>query len=117
MRISKSILASERDYDAWIRLIKERVQRAFAKVWRRDEIVQAPLGQLPWLLSSVNGKTIGMVFYHLRNDFFAEYALADLNNPIGVSIYQLGLPSPKQLQVKLQKILVAPTRTKKGGVK
>lgn len=115
MRISKSILASERDYDAWIRLIKERVQRAFAKAWRRDEIVQALLGQLPWLLSSVNGKTIGMVLCRLRSDFFAEYALADLNNPIGVLIYQFGLTSLKQLQVKLQKILVAPTQTEKGG--
>ena len=35
-------------YDAWIRSIKERVQRAFADTWGRHEIVQAPLGQLPW---------------------------------------------------------------------
>ena len=34
-------------YDAWIRSIKERAQRAFADTWERHEIVQVPLAQLP----------------------------------------------------------------------
>ena len=34
-------------YDAWIRSIKERVQRAFAGACGRHVIVQASLGQLP----------------------------------------------------------------------
>ena len=67
--------------------------------------------------SEVDGKTIGIVLCHSRNDIVAEYALADLDKPIGVSTYQLGLPTPEQLQVKLRKVLAVATRTKKGGRK
>ena len=67
--------------------------------------------------SEIDGKTIGMVLCRSRNDIVAEYALADLDKPIGVSTYHLGLPTPEQLQMKLQKVLATSTRTKKGGVK
>lgn len=67
--------------------------------------------------SEIDGKTIGMVLCRSRNDIVAEYALADLNKPIGVSTYQLGLPTPEQLQVKLQKVLATPAKTRRGGVK
>ena len=33
--------------------------------------------------------------------------MADLDKPIGVSTYQLGLPSSEQLQAKLQKVLAS----------
>ena len=68
--------------------------------------------------SRVDGRTIGMVLCRSRNDIVAEYALADLDKPIGVSTYQLGLPTPEQLKLKLQKLLAAPPRrkaTSKGG--
>lgn len=55
--------------------------------------------------SEVDGKTIGILLCRSRNDIVAEYALADLQRPIGVSTYHLGLPPPEQLQEQLQKIL------------
>ena len=56
--------------------------------------------------AKVDGKTIGILLCKSRNDIVAEYALSDLRRPIGVSTYQLGLPSAEQLQAKLQKLLV-----------
>lgn len=60
--------------------------------------------------SEVDGKTIGILLCRSRNDIVAEYALADLQRPIGVSTYHLGLPPPEQLQEQLQKILAAKTK-------
>lgn len=65
--------------------------------------------------TKVDGKTIGIVLCRSRNDIVAEYALADLDKPIGVSTYQLGLPSPAELQARLQKILAVPCKTKRRG--
>ena len=65
--------------------------------------------------TKVDGKTIGIVLCLSRNDIVAEYALADLDKPIGVSTYQLGLPSPAELQTRLQKILAVPCKTKRCG--
>lgn len=45
-----------------------------------------------------------------RNDVVAEYSLADLNKPIGVSTYRLGLPPIEQLQAQLRKALTTPSR-------
>lgn len=56
--------------------------------------------------SGVDGRTIGIVLCRSRNDVVAEYALADLDKPIGVSTYQLGLPPQEQLQTKLRSLLV-----------
>ena len=64
--------------------------------------------------SEIDGRTIGIVLCRSRNDIVVEYALADLDKPIGVSTYQLGLPSPEQLQSKLRKLLSVPRKTKKG---
>ena len=60
--------------------------------------------------SQVDGKTIGIVLCRSRNDIVAEYALADLDKPIGVSTYQLGLPPLEQLQKKLQQVLSLPKK-------
>ena len=110
--------------------------RAFVDAWGRRAIVQAPLGQLPWyhhltwkfqpkdigqlgfymtaidrqVKSPIDGKTIGIVLCRSRNDIVAEYALADLDKPIGVSTYQLGLPPLEQLQKKLQQVLSLPKK-------
>lgn len=62
--------------------------------------------------SSLDGKTIGIVLCRSRNDVVAEYALADLEKPIGVSTYRLGLPPPDQLQSKLRRLLAAPCKGK-----
>ena len=188
----KAIVASADGYEAWIRSIKERVQRArikatmlanseqillywdighdilakqnsegwgtkvvermsadlkmafpdmkgwsrsnlmymrqFAEAWTRKEIVQVPLGQLPWYhhlalleclksrgdriayaaLAIIDGKTIGILLCKSRNEIVAEYSLADLDRPIGVSTYRLGLPSLEQLQAQLRKALAVP---------
>ena len=64
--------------------------------------------------SEIDGKTIGILLCKSRNDIVAEYSLADLDKPIGVSTYRLGLPPLEQLQVQLRKLL---TERKKGGTK
>jgi len=66
--------------------------------------------------AKVDGKTLGIVLCRSRNDIVAEYALADLDKPIGVSTYQLGLPSLDQLQAKLKKLLPSPRKSKKRDV-
>ena len=62
--------------------------------------------------SEIDGKTIGILLCKSRNDIVAVYSLADLNRPIGVSTYRLGLPPLEQLQAQLRKLL---TERKKGG--
>ena len=62
--------------------------------------------------SNIDGKTIGILLCKSRNDIVAEYSLADLKRPIGVSTYRLGLPPLEQLQAQLQKALAL---KKKGG--
>lgn len=95
---------------------------------KKNNIVQVPLGQLPWYhhlalleclksrgdriayaaLAIIDGKTIGILLCKSRNEIVAEYSLADLDRPIGVSTYRLGLPSLEQLQAQLRKALAVP---------
>ncbi len=63
--------------------------------------------------SGIDGRTIGILLCKSRNDIVAEYSLADLNKPIGVSTYRLGLPPLEQLQSQLQKVLSIPNRARK----
>ena len=74
---------------------------------RGDRIAYAISRQVK---SPIDGKTIGIVLCRSRNDIVAEYALADLDKPIGVSTYQLGLPPLEQLQKKLQQVLSLPKK-------
>ena len=60
--------------------------------------------------SEIDGKTIGILLCKSRNDIVAEYALADLDKPIGVSTYRLGLPPIEQLQAQLRKAFETTTR-------
>ena len=134
-RMSVDLKTAFPDMKGWSRS-NLMYMRQFAEAWRRSEIVQAPLGQLPWyhhlalleqlksrgdrialaidrqVKSPVDGKTIGIVLCRSRNDIVAEYALADLDKPIDVSTFQLGLPPLEQLQKKLQKVLAS---SKKKG--
>ena len=64
--------------------------------------------------SEMDGKTIGILLCKSRNDIVAEYSLSDMNKPIGVSTYRLGLPSQEQLQTQLRKAL---SERKKRGAK
>ena len=64
--------------------------------------------------SEIDGKTIGVLLCKFRNDIVAEYSLADLNKPIGVSTYRLGLPPIEQLQAQLRKAFTAPSRKGKS---
>lgn len=80
------------------------------------------LGQLGFYMTAVDrqvkaeidGKTIGILLCKERNAIVAEYSLADLNKPMGVSTYRLGLPSLEQLQARLAQALAtsAKRRTK-----
>ena len=90
-RMSADLKAAFPDMKGWSRS-NLMYMRQFADAWTRKEIVQAPLGQLPW-------------YHHL----------ADLNKPIGVSTYRLGLPPIEQLQAQLRKAFAAPSR--KGKTK
>lgn len=63
--------------------------------------------------SEIDGRTIGMLLCKSRNDVVAEYSLADLNKPIGVSTYRLGLPPLEQLQAQLRKVLSTSDRARK----
>lgn len=60
--------------------------------------------------SKIDGRTIGILLCKSRNDIVAEYSLADLDRPIGVSTYRLGLPSLEELQARLRRALAAPGR-------
>ena len=62
--------------------------------------------------SEIDGRTIGILLCKSRNDIVAEYSLADLNRPIGVSTYRLGLPPLEQLQAQCPKIPVPKPRRK-----
>ena len=64
--------------------------------------------------SDIDGKTIGILLCKSRNEIVAEYSLADLDRPIGISTYRLGLPSLEQLQAQLRKAFAVPG---KEGVK
>ena len=90
------------------RLISEQLLRLHPK----------DLGQLGFYMtavdrqvkSKIDGKTIGILLCKSRNDVVAEYSLADLNKPIGVSTYRLGLPPLEQLKAQLRKVLSIPNR-------
>ena len=60
--------------------------------------------------SKIDGRTIGILLCKSRNDIVAEYSLADLDRPIGVSTYRLGLPPLEELQTQLRRALAAPGR-------
>ena len=195
-RMSADLKATFPDMKGWSRS-NLMYMRQFAEAWTRREIVQAPLGQLPWyhhialleclksrgdriayaalalengwsrnvmvhqielgaadlhgtaitnfknlmppadsdmaeqtlkgeydlgqlgfymtavdrqVKSKIDGKTIGILLCKSRNDVVAEYSLADLNKPIGVSTYRLGLPPLEQLKAQLRKVLSIPNR-------
>ena len=137
-RMSADLKAAFPDMKGWSRS-NLMYMRQFADAWTRKEIVQAPLGQLPWyhhlakfhpkdlgqlgfymtavdrqVKSEIDGKTIGVLLCKSRNDIVAEYSLADLNKPIGVSTYRLGLPPIEQLQAQLRKAFAAPSRKGKA---
>ena len=84
--------------------------RSFASAWTRGQIVQAPLGQLPWYhhlaliekLKSVTDRC------KEKNSVVVEYSLKGLNKPLAVATYELerlGLPSGAVLQDGFTKVL------------
>mgnify|MGYP000102411936 CR=1 FL=1 len=108
-----------------------KYMRAFAEAWPDGQFVQEVLAQLPWyhqlaLLGKLPGPetrkwyaakaiehnwsrtqdnpTIGMVSCRAKNKVVAEYALRDVNKPLGVSEYQLVESLPAELQSSLPSI-------------
>lgn len=69
----------------------------------------ADLGQLSFYLSAVDNKfkhkadnpTIGILLCESRSKIIAEYALKNINAPIGVSEYSLAKSLPKELKTNL----------------
>jgi predicted nuclease of restriction endonuclease-like (RecB) superfamily len=70
------------------------------------------LGQLSFYLSAVDeqlkhpqdGPTIGLLLCKSKNKVVAEYALRNLNRPLGVADYQLVASLPTELQTQLPSI-------------
>lgn len=69
-------------------------------------------GKLSFYLSAVDAQmkgdldnpTIGLLLCKTRNRVIAEYALRDLNKPIGVAEYQLVAALPEDLKTSLPSI-------------
>lgn len=69
-------------------------------------------GKLNFYLSAVDGilkkeqdnPTIGILLCKTKNDIIAEYALKDINKPIGVSAYRIFKRLPRELKNELPSI-------------
>lgn len=102
--------------------IKETVQNGWSsnmlklqisgKVYERQALAEKitnDAGQLNFYLSAVDdlvkdkedNATIGLLLCKEKNNFTAEYALKDINKPIGVSEYKLLEDMPEYLQSQL----------------
>jgi hypothetical protein len=56
------------------------------------------------LRSENDNATIGILICKKKDKIVAEYALSDINKPIGVSQYQLTYSLPKKIRYNLPKI-------------
>ena len=96
---------------------KARYMRAFAEGWAASEIVQQPVGRLPWghnlvpltkLIVRIKDErvelTIGLLLCKSKNKVVAEYALRDNSRPLGIAEYQLVEALPEPLQTNLPTI-------------
>jgi len=76
---------------------------------KRGEFKPEYAGKLNFYLSAVDdllklpqdNPTIGLLLCEKKNKVFAEYALRDINKPMGISEYQLAKALPKKLQASL----------------
>jgi len=91
----------------------ERQGRAitdFAQVSAGSEIVQQPVGRLPWnavdrrIKDERDEPTIGLLLCKSKNKVVAEYALRDNSRPLGIADYQLIEALPEPLQTNLPTI-------------
>jgi len=79
---------------------------------KADRFKPKDAGQLGFYLAVVDdqlrhkhdNKTIGLILCKEKNKVVAEYALSNINAPIGVSEYQLSKALPKQLETTLPSI-------------
>lgn len=80
------------------------------------------VGQLGFYMTAVDrriktpadAQTIGLLLCKSRNRLVVEYSLADLRSPMGVSTYDLGLPPPDQLSLRLSAALSPPPSATKA---
>ena len=69
---------------------------AFTKAWPQPETVQQLVGPLPWEQKLLLHKT--------NNHLVVEYALRDVNKPMGVAEYNLAVALPADLKTSLPSI-------------
>ncbi len=101
-----------------------KYMRAFAEAYPNEQIVQEVLAQITWYhnISAVDDllrhpddqPTIGIILCRGKKKTVAEYALRDLNKPIGISTYKLkdslpqtlqgNLPTLEQLEIELNTV-------------
>lgn len=87
------------------------------------------LGQLNFYMSAVNdllcgpydNPTIGLLLCKTKNNFVAEYALQDINKPIGIAEYvtlpkevKSSLPTVEEIEAELEKQEILNKETKNG---
>lgn len=79
---------------------------------KRGEFKPEYIGKLNFYCSAIDdilckkddNQTIGLLLCQNKDKIKAEYALRDINKPIGISEYELGLALPKNLQSSLPTI-------------
>lgn len=79
---------------------------------KRGEFLPEYIGKLNYYCSAVDdilckegdNRTIGLLLCQTRDKVKAEYALRDINKPIGISEYELGQALPEQLKSSLPTI-------------
>ncbi|NCU28348.1 MAG: DUF1016 family protein, partial [Candidatus Moranbacteria bacterium] len=83
-----------------------------SKVLRISFIRSTCAGKLSFYTSAIDGKlktddenpTIGILICKSKNDTVVEYALKDINKPLGISEYQLTEILPKEYKSSLPSI-------------
>jgi len=81
-----------------------KYMRAFAEAWPDEQIVQEALAQNNLLRHPDDRPSIGLILCKSQNRLVAEYALRDMNKPMGVATYSLTEALPADLQEHLPSI-------------
>lgn len=88
-----------------------KYMRGFAAAYPDEAFVQEALAQITWYHNitllrqeSYDQPSVGILLCKTRNRIIAEYALRDMNKPMGVSTYQLLHALPEQLKGNLPSI-------------
>ena len=95
-------------YPSLLRQIKHRVSFAQQKAMyaANEELLRMnwDIGEMLTKSQEADNKTIGLLLCKTKDRIKAEYALRDIQKPIGVSDYELGQALPKDFRSSLPSI-------------